>query len=98
MVKPMQSSAIPIKAQPIFIQTGLRACSQKQKLSGDAFFYYQANETPPINYMYKAKIDGDHRLDFLLILFFHQGKKRRAVPRGNHMAKPMKISTIAIKV
>ena len=47
--------------------------------------------------MYKAKIDGDHRLDFLLILFFHQGKKRRTVPRGNHMAKPMQSSAITIK-
>ena len=47
--------------------------------------------------MYKAKIDGDHRLDFLLILFFHQGKKRRTVPRGNHMAKPMQSSVVMIK-
>ncbi|WP_162597289.1 hypothetical protein [Tannerella serpentiformis] len=47
--------------------------------------------------MYKVKIDGDHRLDFLLILFFHQGKKRRTVPRGNHMAKPMQSSAITIK-
>ena len=47
--------------------------------------------------MYKAKIDGDHRLDSLLILFFHQGKKRRILPRDNHMEKPMKISTITIK-
>ena len=47
--------------------------------------------------MYKATIDGDHRLDFLLLLFFHQGKKRRSVPRGNHIAKPMQSSVITIK-
>jgi hypothetical protein len=47
--------------------------------------------------MYKAKIDGDHCLDFLLLLFFHQEKKRRTVPRGNHMAKLMQSSAITIK-
>ena len=47
--------------------------------------------------MYKAKRDGDYRLDFLLILFFHQGKKRRTLPRDNHMAKPMQSSAITIK-
>ena len=71
--------------------------SQKQKPGEDAFFYYQVNETSPINYMYKAKIDGDHRLEFLLILFFHQGKKRRTVPRDNHIAKPMQSSVTTIK-
>jgi len=47
--------------------------------------------------MYKAKRDGDHCLDFLLILFFHQEKKRRTVPRGNHMAKLMQGSVTMIK-
>ena len=97
MTKPIQSIVTTIKDQPIFIQTGLREYSQKQKLSGDAFFYYQANETPHMDHMYKAKKDGDHRLDFLLILFFHQGKKRRILPRGNHIAKPMQSSAITIK-
>jgi len=50
-----------------------------------------------MDHMYKAKRDGNHRLDFLLILFFHQGKKRRSVPRGNHMAKLMQSSVIMIK-
>ena len=48
--------------------------------------------------MYKAKIDGDHRLDFLLLLFFHQGKKRRSVPRSNHIAKLIQSSVTTIKV
>ena len=47
--------------------------------------------------MYKAKIDGDHRLDFLLLLFFHQGKKRRTVPRGNRIAKLIQSSVTTIK-
>ena len=97
MVKPMQSSAITIKNQPIFIQIRLRVRSQKEKTSEDALPLPQSYQTLPINYMYKAKIDGDHRLDFLLILFFHQGKKRRTIPRGNHMAKPMQSSAITIK-
>ena len=97
MVKPMQSSAIMIKDQPIFIPVRLRARSQKQKLCEDDPPLPQSYQTPPINYIYKAKRDGDHRLDFLLILFFHQGKKRRTGPRGNHMAKLMQSSAITIK-
>ena len=97
MAKPMQSSATTIKDQPIFIWIRLRARSQKQKPSKDDPLLPQSYQTLPINYMYKAKIDGDHRLDFLLLLFFHQGKKRRSVPRDNHIAKPMQSSTITIK-
>ena len=97
MVKPMQSSAITIKDQPIFIPVRLRARSQKQKLCEDDPPLPQSYKIPPINYMYKVKIDGDHRLDFLLLLFFHQRKKRRTVPRGNHMAKLMQSSAITIK-
>ena len=97
MVKPMQSSAIMIKDQPIFIPVRLRAPSQKQKHGEDNSHLSQANETLPMDHMYKAKRDGDHHLDFLLLLFFHQGKKRRTVPRGNHMAKLMQSSAIMIK-
>ena len=97
MVKLMQSSAIMIKDQPIFIPVRLRAPSQKQKHGEDNLPLSQANETLPMDHMYKAKRDGDHRLDFLLLLFFHQGKKRRTVPRGNHMAKLMQSSAITIK-
>ena len=97
MAKLMQSSVIMIKDQPIFIPVRLRAPSQKQKHGEDNPPLSQANETLPMDHMYKAKRDGDHRLDFLLILFFHQGKKRRTVPRGNHMAKPMQSSAIPIK-
>ena len=97
IAKPMQSSVITIKDQPIFIQTGLREYSQKQKPSKDYPTLSSTNETSPMDYMYKAKIDGDHRLDFLLILFFHQGKKRRTVPRGNHMTKPIQSIVIPIK-
>ena len=97
MVKPMQSSAIMIKDQPIFIPVRLRAPSQKQKHGEDNPHLSQANETLPMDHMYKAKRDGDHRLDFLLLLFFRQGKKRRTVPRGNYMAKPMQSSVIMIK-
>ena len=93
----MQSSTITIKAQYIFIWIRLRARSQKQKPSKDDPPLPHSHKTSPINYMYKAKIDGDHRFDFLLILFFHQGKKRRTVPRDNHMAKPMQSSAITIK-
>ena len=97
MVKPMQSSAIMIKDQPIFIPVRLRALSQKQKHDEDNPPLSQANETLPMDHMYKAKRDGDHRLDFLLLLFFHQGKKRRTVPRGNHIVKPMQSSVVMIK-
>ena len=97
MAKLMQSSAIMIKDQPIFIPVRLRAPSQKQKHGEDNPPLSQANETLPMDHMYKAKIDGDHRLDFLLLLFFHQGKKRRTVPRGNHMAKLIQSSAITIK-
>ena len=71
--------------------------SQKQKPSKDDPPLTQSYQTSPINYMYKVKIDGDHRLDFLLLLFFHQGKKRRPVPRSNHIAKLMQSSAITIK-
>ena len=97
MVKPMQSSAIIIKDQSIFIPVRLRAPSQKQKHGEDNPPLSQANETLSMDHMYKAKIDCDHRLDFLLLLFFHQGKKRRTVPRGNHIAKLMQSSAITIK-
>ena len=97
MAKLMQSSAITIKDQSIFIQISLRVPSQKQKHGEDNLPLSQANETLPMDHMYKAKRDGDHRLDFLLLLFFHQGKKRRTVPRGNHMVKLMQSSTITIK-
>ena len=97
MAKLMQSSVIMMKAHPIFIQIRLRASSQKQKYGEDNPPLSQANETLPMDHMYKAKRDGDHRLDFLLLLFFHQGKKRRTVPRGNHMAKLMQSSAIMIK-
>ena len=97
MAKLMQSSAITIKDQSIFIPVRLRVPSQKQKHGEDNPPLSQANETLPMDHMYKAKIDGDHRLDFLLLLFFHQGKKRRTVPRGNHMAKLMQSSAITIK-
>ena len=97
MAKLMQSSAITIKDQPIFIQINLRVRSQKQKHGEDNPPLSQANETLPMDHMYKTKRDGDHRLDFLLLLFFHQGKKRRTVPRGNHMAKLMRNSAITIK-
>ena len=97
MAKPMQSSVVMIKDQPIFIWIRLITHSQKQKTSEDALPIPYVHKILPINYMYKEKIDGNHRLDFLLILFFHQGKKRRIVPRGNHMAKPMKSSVIMIK-
>ena len=97
IAKPMQSSVITIKDQPIFIETGLREYSQKQKPSKDYPTLSSTNETSPMDYMYKAKIDGDHRLDFLLILFFHQGKKRRTVPRNNHMAKLIQSSVTTIK-
>ena len=97
MAKLMQSSAITIKDQSIFIPVRLRAPSQKQKHGEDNPPLSQANETLPMDHMYKAKRDGDHLLDFLLLLFFHQGKKRRTVPRGNHMAKLMQSSAITIK-
>jgi len=97
MVKPMQSSAIMIKDQPIFIPVRLRAPSQKQKHGEDNSPISQANETLLMDHMYKAKRDGDHRLDFLLLLFFYQEKKRRTVPRGNHMVKLMQSSAITIK-
>ncbi len=97
MAKLMQSSVTMIKDQPIFIPVRLRTPSQKQKHGEDNPPLPQSYQTPPINYIYKAKIDDDHRLDFLLILFFHQGKKRRTVPRGNHMAKLMQSSAITIK-
>ena len=97
MAKLMQSSAITIKDQSIFIQIRLGASSQKQKHGEDNSPLSQANETLPMDHMYKAKRDGDHRLDFLLLLFFHQGKKRRTIPRGNHMAKPMQSSVIMIE-
>ena len=97
MAKLMQSSAITIKDQSIFIQISLRVRSQKQKLGEDNPPLSQANETLPMDHMYEAKRDGDHRLDFLLLLFFHQGKKRRTVPRGNHMAKLIQSSAITIK-
>ena len=97
MVKPMQSSAITIKDQSIFIPVRLRTPSQKQKHGEDNPPLSQANETLPMDHMYKAKRDGDHRLDFLLILFFHQEKKRRTVPRGNYMAKLMQSSVTTIK-
>ena len=97
MAKLMQSSAIIIKDQPIFIPVRLRVPSQKQKHGEDNPPLSQANETLPMDHMYKVKRDGDHRLDFLLLLFFHQGKKRRTVPRGNHIAKLMQSSAITIK-
>ena len=97
IAKPIQSSAITIKDQSIFIPVRLRAPSQKQKHGEDNPSLSQANETLPMDHMYKAKRDGDHRLDFLLLLFFHQGKKRRTVPRGNHIAKPMQSSVATIK-
>ena len=97
MAKLMQSSVIMMKAHPIFIQIRLRARSQKQKIDEDNPPLSQANETLPMDHMYKAKRDGDHRLDFLFLPFFHQGKKRRTVPRGNHMAKLMQSSAITIK-
>ena len=97
ITKTMKISAITIKDQPIFIQIRLMTRSQKQKPGKDEPLISQAYKKPPINYMYKAKINGDYRLDFLLLLFFHQGKKRRIVPRGNHMAKLMQISAITIK-
>ena len=97
MAKLMQSSAITIKDQSIFIQISLRVRSQKQKHGEDNPPLSQANETLPMDHMYEAKRDGDHRLDFLLLLFFHQGKKRRTVPRGNHMAKLIQSSAITIK-
>ena len=97
MAKLMQSSAITIKDQSIFIPVRLRAPSQKQKHGEDNPPLSQANETLSMDHMYKAKRDGDHRLDFLLLLFFHQGKKRRTVPKGNHMVKPMQSSAITIK-
>ena len=97
IAKLIQSSVTTIKDQPIFIQIRLRVRSQKEKTSEDALPLPQSYQTLPINYMYKAKIDGDHRLDFLLILFFHQGKKRRSVPRGNHIAKLIQSSVTMIK-
>ena len=97
MAKLMQSSVIMMKAHPIFIQIRLRARSQKQKIDEDNPPLSQANETLSMDHMYKAKRDGDYRLDFLLLLFFHQGKKRRTVSRGNHMAKLMQSSAITIK-
>jgi len=97
MAKLMQSSAITIKVLSIFIWIRLRARSQKQKLCEDGSPLPQSYKIPPMDHMYKAKIDGDHRLDFLLLLFFHQGKKRRTVPRGNHMVKLMQSSAITIK-
>ena len=98
MEKLMKISTITIKVQPIFIQIRLRTCSQKRKPHKETPLLLQLYKIPPINYMYKATIDGDHRLDFLLILFFHQGKKRRTVPRNNHMVKPIQSSAITIKV
>ena len=39
MAKPMQSSAITVKDQSIFIPVRLRTPSQKQKTGEDTFFY-----------------------------------------------------------